>query len=53
MEGALGHLGEDAVHWVDTFLDRLLGDGQHLGTIGGEVATEEQVHKPYLVKNVE
>ncbi len=53
MEGALGDLGEDAVHGVDAVLDRPLGDGQNLGTIGGELTTKEPVHQPDLVENEE
>ena len=45
VEGALGHLGEDAVHGVVPRLDGGLGRGEHVGAVLGEHATEEQVHQ--------
>ena len=45
VEGALGHLGEDAVHGVDPVLERALGEGEGLEAVAGELAPEEDVHQ--------
>ena len=41
----IGYPGEDLWHWVDSGLEGLLADGQHLDAVGGEVAAEEDVHQ--------
>ena len=45
VEGALGHLGEDAVHGIVPRLDGRLGHAQHVRAVLGELAAEEQVHQ--------
>ena len=45
LEGALGHPGEDAGHWVNTVLGvNLTHKICHLQTIGAELSPKKQVH---------
>ena len=52
VEGALGHLGEDAVHGVVPRLEGHLGLAEHLGAVLGELPTKEQVHQVDLRNHV-
>ena len=45
VEGALGHLREDAVHGVHAVLERLLAHAEHVGAVAGELTAEEHVHQ--------
>jgi len=53
VEGALGHLGEDAVHGIVPRLDGRLGHAQHVRAVLGELAAEEQVHQVDLEEDVD
>ena len=51
VEGTLGDLGKDFVHWVDPRLDGLLAHWDHFGSVFGELTAEENIHQVNLKSN--